>query len=65
MKMIMNYWHQTQQIKEITVGTINILADFVFQTSHQCINIIIFVVYISSCGGDYFDCYFVPLYWGV
>ena len=62
----MNYWHQTQQIKGITVGTINILADlFVFQTSHQYINIIIFVVHFSSCDGDYFDFDFIHLYRGM
>ena len=61
----MNYWHQTQQINEITVGIINILAEFVFLASHQCINIIIFVVHFSSCDGDYFDFYFIPLYWGM
>ena len=26
---------------------------FVFQASHQCINIIIFVIHFSSCDGDY------------
>jgi hypothetical protein len=30
----MNYWHQAQQIDEITVGMINILEEFVFLVSH-------------------------------
>ena len=47
------------QINELSVAIINILALVINEQYHY------FCCTYSSCDGDYFDCYIVPLYWGM